>query len=167
MKILTVENQSFDIDNLPDEIDDIRYCVLNCSNSKEIDFYFIPLVFLESYNSPAVVLQIGQYSIKMPLDWSILVCDEEYTALEVIPLTSLNDRGFHVPVFNPIKHMFPTPQEVSITNIYNDIKWFFPKLKPGNVLVIPVEDGPTPNCVMFVKDVNKSLENIDIAEIFS
>ena len=34
-KILTVENQSYDLDMVPEEIEDIRYCVLEYSNPKE------------------------------------------------------------------------------------------------------------------------------------
>ena len=32
MKILTVENKTYDINCVPDEIDDIRYCVLDASD---------------------------------------------------------------------------------------------------------------------------------------
>ena len=46
-KILTVENQSYDLDMVPEEIEDIRYCVLDYSNPKEADYIFVPLVFLE------------------------------------------------------------------------------------------------------------------------
>ena len=113
-----------------------------------------------------MVLQIGDYSIQMPLDWSILVCDEDYSDLEVMPLTSLNDRGFHTMVFNPLRHMFPRPKEINITNVYSEVKWFFPKLKNGNILVVPVEDKECPNCVLFVKEINKLADTIDIGALF-
>ena len=74
-KILTVENESYDLDFVPEEIEDIRYCVLDYSNPKEADYIFVPLVFLESFNSPAAVLQVGQLQVKVPLDWSLIVCD--------------------------------------------------------------------------------------------
>ena len=74
-KILTVENETYDLDFVPEEIEDIRYCVLDYSNPKEADYIFVPLVFLESFNSPAAVLQVGNWNIKIPLDWSLIVCD--------------------------------------------------------------------------------------------
>ena len=40
-KILTVENQSYDLDMVPEEIEDIRYCVLDYSNPKEADYIFV------------------------------------------------------------------------------------------------------------------------------
>ena len=43
MKILTVENKTYDINCVPDEIDDIRYCVLDASDPEFVDFYFLPL----------------------------------------------------------------------------------------------------------------------------
>lgn len=165
-RILTVENASYDLDRIPDEVSDLRYCVLDYSDPKNADYYFIPLIFLESFYAPAVVLSIGDYTIQMPLDWSILVCDDDYSDLEVMPLTSLNDRGFHTMVFNPLRHMVPRPKEINITNVYSEIKWFFPKLKNGNILVVPLEDKPHPNCALFVKEASKLSDVIDIGVLF-
>ena len=45
MKILTLENNSYDIDSVPDEIDDIRYCVFDAGDPSlwttilSIDFF--------------------------------------------------------------------------------------------------------------------------------
>ena len=114
MLILTEENLAYNLDRIPEEDVDVRYCVLDCSKQREMDFYWLPLVFLESFNAPAVVLDIGPYQAQMPLDWSILVCDDTYSDLEVMPLTQLNDRGFHAIVFNPLEHMVPQTFEVNI-----------------------------------------------------
>ncbi len=106
-KILTVDNTTYDLDFVPEEIEDIRYCVLDYSNPKEADYIFVPLVFLESFNSPAAVLQIGKSNVKVPLDWSLIVCDPMIGEPEVLPVTSLNDRGFKAFVFNPITGFLP------------------------------------------------------------
>ena len=107
MKILTVENQSYDLDYVPEEIDDIRYCVLDYSNKNEADYFFVPLVFLEIFNAPAAVLKIGNNMVKMPLDWSLIICEPDVGEPEVVPITSLNDRGFHAFTFNPITGFLP------------------------------------------------------------
>ena len=104
MKILTVDNKSYDLDTVPEEIDDIRYCVLDASDPDDIDFYFLPLVFLESFHAPAICLQIGEHEIQMPMDWSIMICDDDYSAVEVLPLASLNNRGFKAVTLNPLKN---------------------------------------------------------------
>jgi len=166
MLILTEENKSYNLDCIPDKVEDIRYCVLDCSNSADMDFYWLPLIFLESFNAPAVVLDIGPYQLQMPLDWSILVCDDNYSDMEVMPLTQLNDRGFHAITFNPLEHMVPVSYEINISNIYADVKWFFPKLKNGNVLTMPLAQGVTPVCSLFVKEGNKVPDPLDMAILF-
>ena len=76
MRILTLENETFLLNNLPEELkEDVRFSVLDNSNPKEPDFYFIPLIFLESFNSPAIVLEINGKEITMPVDWNLAVGD--------------------------------------------------------------------------------------------
>ena len=166
MRILTTENRAYDLTKVPESSEDLRYCVLDYSDPKNPDYFFIPLIFLENFHAPAVVLEIDKYKISMPLDWSILVCDEDHSDLEIMPLTSLNDRGFCTMVFNPLRHMVPRPKPVTITNVYADVRWYFPKLKHGNILVVPLEDTPYPNCALFIKDTAKLPEVIDIGALF-
>lgn len=161
MKILTVENQSYELDYVPEEIDDIRYCVLDYSNKNEADYFFVPLVFLEIFNAPAAVLRIGNHAIKMPLDWSLIICEPEVGEPEVVPITSLNDRGFHAFTFNPISGFLPKFQEVEITNVYQEVKWHFPKLKYGHLLAVPLGDGEGCDCAYFVKETSKIPDVLD------
>ena len=73
MRILTLDNKAFDLNELPEEVDaDARFSVLDNSDPKNPDFFFQPLIFLESFNSPAILMKIGGHEVKMPLDWSIL-----------------------------------------------------------------------------------------------
>ena len=164
MKILTVENAVYELDTVPDEIDDLRYCVFDTSEPDYKDYYFLPLIFLESFHAPAICLQIGEFQLQMPMDWSVLLCDEELDGIEVIPLASLNNRGFRVLAMNPFTSKIPGSEEVSITNVYQDVKWFFPKLKNGHLLAIPLEDGPNPKCAYFVKDANK-VKDFEIGDL--
>ena len=105
MRILTLDNKAFDLNELPEEVDaDARFSVLDNSDPKNPDFFFQPLIFLESFNSPAILMKIGGHEVKMPLDWSILVGDSEGGSdPEILPLTSINERGFEAFIFNPIK----------------------------------------------------------------
>ena len=104
MRILTLDNKTFHLNNLPSELkDDVRFSVLDNSNPKEPDFFFIPLIFLESFNSPAMVIEINGHEITMPIDWHLAVGDSEGAGdIEVLPLTSLNDRGFEAFLYNPL-----------------------------------------------------------------
>lgn len=164
MKILTVENKPYDLDTVPDEIDDIRYCVLDASDKEYVDFFFLPLIFLESFHAPAICLEIGNHKIQMPMDWSILICDDDFSALEIMPLTSLNHRGFKAITMNPLQTSSLDNLEINITNIYQDVKWYFPKLKHGHMLAVPIVEGENPKCVYFVKDLNK-VSDFSIADL--
>ena len=144
MNILTVENNVYNLDSVPDEIDDLRYCVLDVNDPEYYDYFWHPLVFLESFYSPAIVLNIGGNEIQMPMDWSIAICDDEcHTEVEIVPLTSLNNRGFRTPIFNPMDNKIPRIEEIYITNIYQEVKRLFPKLKhevkckKGTMLMFP------------------------------
>lgn len=166
MKILTVENKTYELDEIPETIDDLRYGVLDYTNPKNVDYYFIPLIFLESFYSPAAVLQVGEHQIHLPLDWSVVICDPEVGDPEVVSLMSLNDRGFKTFAMNPITGFQPEYLDISIVNIYNDVKWHAPKLKFGHLLCVPLSENDESNCILIVKDANKIPEVLDINEIW-
>lgn len=167
MRILTLEtNSSYAMNDIPDEVEDLRFAILDNSDPKNPDYFFIPLIFLESFNSPALVLNIGGNLIKMPVDWQILIGEQDVGDLEVIPLTSINDRGFSAYTFNPISSFKPEFMPIEIVDIYQDVKWYFPKLKPGQMLAVPVEEGEKPMCAYFVKDISRQSEVVDYSKCF-
>jgi len=94
----------------------------------------------------------------------MVVGEPDFGDLEVLPLTRLNDRSFKAFTFNPIKSVMPTYDGIEIIDVYQDVKWYFPKLKPGHILAVPLEDGPCPKCAFFVKEVSKQSEIIDITK---
>ena len=167
MQILTLENKALDLNTLPDQIEeDIRFSVLDNSDSNNPDFFYIPLIFLESFSSPGVVLRIGETEIQMPIDWHIAVgCSESGNDLEILPLTSIGDRGFEAFLFNPMASFKPEFGEVKVINYYNDVKWYFPKMRNGQLLSVPITDGDSPLCAFFVKDISRQCEVVDYAQL--
>lgn len=167
MRILTLENKAFPLNRIPDEVEEtVRFAVLDNSNPQDPDFFFNPLIFLESFNSPAIVLEIKGHELVMPLDWCIAVgCQESGADLEVLPLTSLNDRGFESFLFNPLTGSYPQFEKIEITNFYNDVKWYFPKMKSGQLLAVPLTDEENPICAYFVKDISRQCEVIDFGKL--
>jgi hypothetical protein len=164
MRILTLDNTAFEMDEIPDEIGDLRFCVFDNSDPKEPDYFYIPLIFLESFNSPALVLKIGNHTIKMPVDWHVLIGEPDLGDLEVVPLTSINDRGFSVFTFNPLSSFRPEFVPVEIIDIYQDVKWYFPKLKPGQMLAIPLDNSDHPACAYFVKEISRQSEVVNYSK---
>tara|TARA_Y100001970_G_scaffold294371_1_gene451992 strand:+ start:6799 stop:7302 length:504 start_codon:yes stop_codon:yes gene_type:complete len=167
MQILTLDNTTYPLNSVPDEVDDnMRFSVLDNSDSDNPDFFFIPLIFLESFSSPAVVMEIGQHKIQMPIDWHVVIGDKEVGDLEVVPITSLNDRGFDCFCYNPVSDVRPDFAPINITNVFSEIKWYFPKLRPGQILAIPLESGDKPRCAFFVKDIARQSETIKYSNLW-
>ena len=167
MQILTLDNKTFSLNNLPDEVDEnTRFAVLDNSTPADPDFFFMPLIFLESFNAPAMVLRIGEDEIAMPIDWCIAVGDSTSACdIEILPLTSLNDRGFEALCFNPLSSFRVEFKKIEIVNFYNDVKWYFPKMKNGQLLATPTRGGDKPNCAYFVKEISKQNEIIQLDKI--
>jgi len=167
MQILTLEDKTFSLNNLPEEVDEnTRFAVLDNSTPAEPDFFFMPLIFLESFNAPAIVLRIGDDEIAMPVDWSIAVGDSTSSCdIEVLPLTSLNDRGFEALIFNPLSSFRVEFKKIEIINFYNDVKWYFPKMKNGQLLATPTRFGNKPPCAYFVKEISKQQELIQLDKL--
>ena len=167
MRILTLENECFNLDDLPETIeDDVRFSVLDNSDPKNPDFFFVPLIFLESFSAPAMVLEINGKEITMPVDWSVAVgCSESGNDLEILPLTSINDRGFEAFLFNPLSSFKADFGVVNIVNFYTDVKWYFPKMKNGQLLTVPITEGDKPLCAYFVKDISRQCEVIEYSSL--
>ena len=164
MNILTVDNNTYNLNAVPNEIEDLQYCVLDCTNPKALDYFYIPLIFLESFNAPAVILDIGGQQIEMPMDWSIMIGEKEMGQCEMVPLTSLNDRGFEAMVINPLTVNMTESHEIKIVNIFQDVKWYFPKLKHGHIMSVPLNDRPNPPCMFFAKEINQIPDVINVGD---
>jgi hypothetical protein len=163
MKILTLNDIAFDLNELPDEIDDIRFSVLDNSTPSDPDFFFMPLIFIESFNSPAIVLNVNGNEVQLPLDWCIAVGDSESGQdPEILPLTSINERGFDALSFNPLSGFKFEYFPIEITNIYQDVKWYMPKMKTGQLLAVPINMDEKPECIFIVKEVSRQCELIQL-----
>jgi len=165
LRILTTDNQSFDLNQLPEKVDDLRYCVLDYSDAHNIDYYWFPLIFLDIFSSPCADIRIGPYNIQMPLDWSIVVGDKHAGDLEIMRLVDLNDKDFDAFSINPIRGYMPDFFNIEILNVFSDVKWYFPRLKNGHILAFPLSTGSNPPCVFFVKETGKLPDQLDIRQL--
>ena len=165
MRILTLENCYYNLETLPDEVDDLRFAILDNSNPQNVDYHYIPLIFLESFSAPALVLRVGDATIKMPVDWQILIGEKDHGDLETLPLTSINDRGFNAFIFNPLSSFKLDFAPIEIIDIYHDVTWYAPRLKNGQFLAVPIDDGPKPRCAYFVKEISRNCEIVDVSQV--
>ena len=126
MRILTLDNAPYDLDHLPEQVEDMRFAILDNSDPANPDYHYIPLIFLESFNAPALVLQIGTNRIRMPVDWQILIGEPDVGDLEILPLTSINDRGFRAFQFNPLSSFRPSFPNIEIVDVYQEVACYAP-----------------------------------------
>lgn len=180
MEVLTIENKSHSMNhvmestkssNTPidifddEEEDDLHFCIIDYTEEDSIDYQFVPLLFMESFNMSILDVSIGGRNIKVPADWSIVIGDKNSGELEVIELKKLTDREFDAFVFNPITGFIPDFRSISIDHIYPEIKWHVPKLKYGHLLACPITKGSNPDCVFIVKDINKLPDTLDLSQL--
>lgn len=163
--ILNPANEPFDLNQLPEKVDDLRYCVLDYSDRDCVDYYWPPLVFLDIFSSPCADLKVGKFNIQMPLDWSVVVGDKHAGDLEVVRLIDLNDKNFDVFAFNPISGFMPDFFQIDLVNVFSDVRWCFPKLRLGHFLAVPLENRMGAPCALFIREVTKSHDVLDIREI--
>jgi hypothetical protein len=161
MKIHTLDDTAYELNSLPETIDDIRFAIFDNSNPKDADYFFIPLIFLESFTSPAIVLRIGGNIIKMPLNWHLLIGEEDTGDLEAIPLTSINDRDFKAFSFNSLSSFMANFLPVEVIDVYNEVQWYNPKLKNGQYLAVPIDTKEGPTVVYFIKEVSRNCQVVD------
>lgn len=166
MRILTLENECFEMNELPNEIDELRFAILDNSNPEDVDFFFVPLIFLESFTAPSAVLRVGDKEIQMPLDWQVLIGDPEIGDLEIVPIASISERGFKAFSSNPLGSFRPEFKDVNITDIYSDVRWYFPKIKTGQLLAVPLENKPNSMCVYFAKEISRAQSIVDVTSIW-
>ena len=147
--------------------DDLCYCVLDYSDQKHVDFVFPFVTMLDVYTYSAADLRIGKHRVQVPLNWSIVIADKHSGSLELLELKHINDRDFQVFCFNPIDGYMPTFPDLEMVDMFNDVSWTMPKLFNGHLLAVPLHDGESPMCALFVKDTNKLPDCLDITKIFS
>lgn len=164
MKIHTLDDTAYELNELPEKINDMNFAILDNSNPKELDYYYVPLIFLESFTSPALVLRIADKLIKMPMDWHLLIGEEDTGDLEAIALTSINDRDFKAFEFNSLSGYSANFPLVEVVDVYNEVQWYNPKLKNGQYLAVPIDDGDAPRVVYFIKDVSRNCQVVDYSQ---
>ncbi len=164
MKIHTLEDTAYELDELPEKIDDLRFSIFDNSNPKDPDYFYIPLIFLESFTAPALVLRIGDKVLKMPMDWHLLIGEYETGDLEALQLTSINDRDFKAFEFNSLSGYSADFLPVEVLDVYNEVQWYNPKLKNGQYLAVPIDEGSKPRVVYFIKDVSRNCQIVDYSQ---
>lgn len=165
MYILTPDNLSLDTSLIPTITDTLHYCVLDHTETDDVDYKFPPMVFLEEYTKAAVELKIGLYTIQVPSSWSILLGEEDASDLELLAPFEFNGQDFNAFTFNPCAGYMSKFLHIEILNIYQDVKWNVPSLQPAHMLAVPLHAGENPICAFFAENKNKLPDLIDMRDM--
>jgi len=164
MLLLSETNSIIDTDVLTKTA---HFGVLSFSDFKNPDFFFRQITSLYQYQASAQTLIIGNYTIVVPMHWSILCTDIEY--VQFIPLVEISGLENQVLAMNPINGFVPEFLPLRMGKPFPNATWTCPPVDERDTILIPlhtpVDDKRGPLCVIFA--CNKLDMTRPLADILS
>lgn len=164
MKILTQEEGVYELDEIPNEIEDMHFWTLEYVNNsdEDTDYYLNLLLFLDIFTDMRLDIRIGDFYMSMPKSWSILCADKFVGDAEIIsPIApGFNERNFNAFSFNPESGFKPDYLPVEVTSIMPETKWHMPRLKHGQLLAIPITHEPDGFCIYITNQKNYKVPDV-------
>lgn len=136
MLILNEHNEIVDLDQVSKN-NEIYYAVLDFSKPKTPDYFFKPVVFIDTFTAPSAELKIGPYTTMIPFKWSIIVVYADQA--ELVPIEDIVSKSHDAFLINPITAYMPSRMSVRYRGTY-ETSWTYPTLAKTELLVIPVAD---------------------------
>ena len=140
-------------DHIPNEM----YCALDLSSIANSDYYFHDIMSTVNFSAMAAELQIGEFQTQVPMNWQILLGDEDTGMMEMATIEDLLSLKLpHAYVFNPISSMYPRFLPVKVNNIFTiNIRWQMPMMNKQNLLAIPLSFTEKPLCAFFADETDR------------
>jgi hypothetical protein len=166
MIILTEENTPLNIQTNFDILKEkrIMFSVFDCSLKDNYDFFFLPLIYLESHKTDIAILKLNNNLVYLPVNYKILIGERYYDKLENVSIFDCYSGIFSAICLNPINCYTLDFVKIEVVSILNDVIWFFPKIKNYNYVVYPIENKKSPKCILVANDIIRlpdELEKID------
>lgn len=157
MLVLTPNNMPFDMATVSEYAPDELYCALNLSNITDSDYFFYNILNTVTFTSMTAELQIGDIIIQVPINWQILLGDEDTGMMEMSSIEDLlSIQDPHAFVYNPLSSLYPKFLPVVIKQIFTiNIKWQMPMLSKSHLLAVPLENIEKPLCAFFADENDK------------
>ena len=176
MKILTIDNKPFELNQVVPNMTDVYYSVIDATDVSDPDFMFHKLYMFTSYEHPSVELQIGDFTIEIPLNWKILTGHPDEGLLELVSVEDLLGFQYKAFVSNPLRGIIPSYLDIKVNKAYpSNTRWFVPKLQKKNMLSVPIgeesqwkdymidrktkETQKAPLCAYFMDDID-TMKNV-------
>ena len=164
MNILEIENKCLDLGG--DTVDfnkEIWFSILDYSDKNNPDFIFNRLVFIEEFDSTAIVVVINGTKINIPYNWHIAIgCSDNGGPLEIIPVSSIQSQEFDIFVYNPLtsfRHEYLQGVQIGYTTV---LDWVTPRIGDGQMITVPIESCDNPRCIFISPFCDESHDQIDI-----
>ena len=157
MLILTPENLPFEMTTIHDTVPEEMYCALDLSDISNSDYYFFNILNTVSFSAMSAELEIGEYTLTVPINWQILLGDEESGMMEMSTIEDLMSlKEPHAYIINPIKSMFAKYLPVKVKSIFTiNARWQIPMLNKKHLLAVPVRNKENPLCAFFADENDK------------
>jgi len=169
MYLLNEHNEPVDLNLIPETCDMHFFVYDNTHDMK--DYVCTPLIMLESFYSPTIRLKLTldnalktSYYINLPSDYQILIGEPTHGDLEVNDITSLSGRPFRAFAMNPVSSFRPEYPNIEIVEVLPTIRWYTPKMRPGQLLCVPLENTKKPLCIYITREMPKALDIVSIGD---
>jgi hypothetical protein len=157
MLVLTPENSVFDMNTIEEFVPDEMYCALDLNDIQDSDYYFFNILNTVTFNSIAAELKIGDNIIQVPINWQILLGDEDTGMLETATIEDLlSVKEPYAYVYNPITSKYPRFLPVEVKNIYTiTLRWQIPMLNKSHMLAVPLNTQNGALCAYFADETER------------
>jgi len=168
MIILTEENKPFNIQTNLNLLKErrIMFSVYDCSVKNNYDFFFLPLIYLESFKTDVAILKFNDNFLYIPINYRIMIGEKDYDKIENISIFESFSGIFYAVCLNPLNCYTLDFLKIEIVSILNDVNWLFPKVKNYNYIVYPIENKYSPKCIIVANDTVKLPIDIEKFEFF-
>jgi hypothetical protein len=97
------------------DIDDVSHPITTTDDIKQLngfwsydlkqkDYYNNPLTVAIELQSSALTISVSTHTLKLPVDWYVIVCDKMNGAIDVIKVHELTNTSFRLFVVGPTHH---------------------------------------------------------------
>lgn len=157
MLVLTPENVPFDMATITEYAPDEMYSTLNLEDLTDSDYFFHHILNMVNFTAMTAKLKIGDMTTEVPINWQILLGDEETGMMEMSSIEDLLSlKKPHAFVYNPISSLYPKFLPITVQAIYTiNVKWQVPMLNKSNLLTVPLEIKEKPMCAFFADENDK------------
>jgi 3'-phosphoadenosine 5'-phosphosulfate sulfotransferase (PAPS reductase)/FAD synthetase len=124
----------------------------------------VPIVFDKKDSDIAVTLSGGaDSSMLLYLLCTIIRTQALKTRIHCITLLRFTEDRIYLEdvVTGVIKYIRDKFPDIEIIDVYQEVTWYCPKLRNGQMLAIPLSDDPEPDCIYFAKDISRNCEIVD------